>query len=206
VSVDGGTTTRVLSYPSTNNRVSSETTDGSTTRSFTHDGAGNMLDGLPQGAVYATTYNQRNRPAGLTLNGSTVATYLFNSQEQMVSRTRLSPLLPQGTSHYLYDLDGHLIAEAFGATAASAVIVREYLWLEGLPVAVVDGVDTASPATYFVHTDHLARPIRMTDAAKAQVWTATWTPWGTAHDLSGTVLQNRKRPASAALYGCVVYG
>jgi hypothetical protein len=46
----------------------------------------------------------------------------------------------------------------------------------------------------------------MTDAAKAQVWTATWTPWGTAHDLSGTVLQNRKRPASAALYGCVVYG
>jgi RHS repeat-associated protein len=72
--------------------------------------------------------------------------------------------------------------------------VREYIWLEGMPIAVIDGVDTATPVTYYVHTDHLARPIRMTDAAKAQVWTATWTPWGTAHALSGSAIQNLRFP------------
>jgi RHS repeat-associated protein len=54
--------------------------------------------------------------------------------------------------------------------------------------------ESASPVTYYVHTDHLARPIRMTNSAKAEVWTATWTPWGTAHELSGTAIQNLRFP------------
>jgi hypothetical protein len=28
-----------------------------------------------------------------------------------------------------------------------------------LPLAVIDGVNTATPATYQVHTDHLGRPV-----------------------------------------------
>jgi hypothetical protein len=36
-----------------------------------------------------------------------------------------------------------------------------------LPVAVVDNVITATPVLYYVHADHLGRPIAMTNAAKA---------------------------------------
>jgi RHS repeat-associated protein len=193
--VSGTTTARTLAYPSTSNRISSETTNGTTTRIFTYDGAGNALTGLPAGASYALTYNKRNRPAGLKLNGATAATYLFNAGEQLVSRTLLPPLVPQAnTTHYLYDLDGHLIAEASGTSASNAVITREYIWLNDMPIAVVDNVDTASPLTRYVHTDHLLRPIMMTGGAKGTVWSATWTPWGTAQTLSGSAIQNLRFP------------
>ena len=180
--------------PATSNRIASETVNGVAARSFTYDGAGNGLTGLPAGAAYAAVYNKRNRPSGLTLNGSTVATYLFNGLEQMASRTLASPLSPVGVTHYIYDLDGRLIAEATGTTAATAVLTREYLWLEGMPVAVIDGVNTASPVMSFVHTDHLTRPIRLTNAAKAATWTAIWTPWGSAHAVTGTATQNLRFP------------
>ena len=44
------------------------------------------------------------------------------------------------------------------------------------PIAVVDGVNLASPALWYVHVDHLNRPIKMTNAAKASVWDAVWLP------------------------------
>ena len=169
-------------------------TNAVTTRSFTHDAAGNALTGLPVGAAYAAVYNQRSRPAGLTLNGTSVATYVFNGLEQMTSRTLASPLLPVGVTHYIYDLNGHLIAQATGATAATAVLVREYIWLEGMPVMVVDGVNTASPVLSAVHTDHLTRPIRLTSAAKATTWTAQWLPHGGLTATTGTATMNLRFP------------
>jgi hypothetical protein len=45
------------------------------------------------------------------------------------------------------------------------VTQREYTWLNDLPVAVVDAVAT-SPVIYYVHTDHLFRPVAMTDASQ----------------------------------------
>jgi hypothetical protein len=38
-------------------------------------------------------------------------------------------------------------------------------WLNDIPVAVVDAVAT-SPVIYYVHTDHLFRPVAMTDASQ----------------------------------------
>jgi hypothetical protein len=64
--------------------------------------------------------------------------------------------------HYIYDLDGHLIAEADGATGAT---LREYIWLAGndnepvdLPLGLVTGVNTASPVLSLVHADIWAAP------------------------------------------------
>jgi RHS repeat-associated protein len=51
-----------------------------------------------------------------------------------------------------------------------------------------------TPVTYQVHTDHLGRPIRMTDAAKATVWQATWKPWGEAQSITGTAANNLRFP------------
>jgi RHS repeat-associated protein len=61
-----------------------------------------------------------------------------------------------------------------------------------LPLAVVNVA--ATPTIFQVHTDHLGRPIRLTDAAKATVWQATYKPWGAVHATSGTQAQNLRFP------------
>jgi RHS repeat-associated protein len=100
--------------------------------------------------------------------------------------------------HYIYDLDGHLIAEADGATGQT---LREYIWLASndnepvdLPLGLVTGVNTATPVTTLVHADHLGRPIRMTNAARATVWQASYTPFGEPQTISGSIEQNLRFP------------
>ena len=93
-----------------------------------------------------------------------------------------------GTAVTVHDIWGNVIAEL----NASGQTVREYIWLPETeiaptrqartqvdrPIAIIAGVNTASPVTLFVHADHLHRPVRMTNSAKAALWTAIWTPWG----------------------------
>ena len=99
---------------------------------------------------------------------------------------------------------GNVIAE-LNSTGAT---VREYLYLReaeiaptmgsrtqvDVPVAVVDAVNTASPQLYMVHTDHLGRPVRMTDSTKASVWSAEYTPWGALHSVTGAQTLNTRFP------------
>jgi RHS repeat-associated protein len=62
------------------------------------------------------------------------------------------------------------------------------------PIAVISGVNTASPATLFVHVDHLNRPTMMTNSAKASVWAAIWTPWGTPQSITGAETNDARFP------------
>ena len=45
-----------------------------------------------------------------------------------------------------------------------------------------------------VHVDHLNRPVMMTDASKAQVWAATYLPFGGVHPLTGTASLDARLP------------
>jgi RHS repeat-associated protein len=45
-------------------------------------------------------------------------------------------------------------------------------------VAVVDKADTATPALYYVHTDHLGRPARMMAQNWAWLWDVIYAPFG----------------------------
>ena len=227
------TTTRTQYYSPTSNRLDNIWQNGALLQYYSHDGAGNMTSLIRTGESFAYTYNKRNRLASVTRNSAPWGAYVYNALEQLVSRTSNAPSVPAGTFHYIYDLDGHLIAEADAATGAT---LREYLWVsEGtmqrsggplpftnandntsgsgndtlaeamgladndntppdLPLAVIDGVNTATPVTSYIHTDHLGRPTRMTNAAKATVWQATWTPWGEPQSISGSVTQNLRFP------------
>ncbi|MGH6839230.1 MAG: RHS repeat-associated core domain-containing protein [Methylocella sp.] len=60
---------------------------------------------------------------------------------------------------------------------------REYIWLVDLPVAVVDQVATA-PVIYYVHTDHVQRPVAMTNASQNIAWSATYTPFGAVQTIA----------------------
>jgi RHS repeat-associated protein len=203
---------RVASYSTTSNRITGMTQGGAAFRTYTYDGAGNIITDLRPGPeTFTYGYNSRNRLASVTRNSAAYATYVYNAMEQMVSRNSAAVGAPVGTVHYIYDTDGHLIAEADAATGATT---REYIWLPGndmqndtmaesmglaandnvpdLPLAVVNV--SATPVIYQVHTDHLGRPIRMTDAVKATVWAATWKPWGEVQSITGTQSQNLRFP------------
>jgi len=50
------------------------------------------------------------------------------------------------------------------------------------------------PTLYYVHTDHLNRPIRMSNGAKAMVWSAEYQPWGAVQSLSGPLTMDLRFP------------
>lgn len=80
----------------------------------------------------------------------------------------------------MHDLNGNIIAEYDSA----GTVLREYIWLEERPLAVVDHSGT-SPVIYHVHSDHLGRPVVMTDDTKTKVWEANFLPFGGVHSLTG---------------------
>ena len=117
---------RQASYASTSNRLTSITENAAAFRSYTYDGAGNTATETRPGESFAYTYNKRNRLASVTRNSVAYASYGYNALEQMTSRSTSASGGPTGVVHYIYDLDGHLIAEADGASGAT---LRDYLWL-----------------------------------------------------------------------------
>jgi RHS repeat-associated protein len=187
------TTTRLSSYDALSNRITGMTENAAALRSYAYDGAGNIVTDTRPGEVFGFSYNARNRPTSVTRNSVAYASYAYNAFEQLVARETTAPGGPSGTVHYIHDLDGHIIAEADAATGA---VTRDYIWMASndnqptdLPLAVAEGANL-----YHVHTDHLGRPTRMTDAAKASVWQAAYNPHGEAAGLSGTISNNLRFP------------
>jgi RHS repeat-associated protein len=182
------TTTWSYAYPSGSNRLST-VTQGSNVRAFTHDGAGNISADDRAGTTYNYRYNKRGRLDQVSVGTQVKADYTYDGLERMALRATQN-MTPSGTTHYIYDLAGHLIAESTDSGGA----LREYVWLDDLPLAVVADIDTASPNLYFVHADHLDRPIKMTDASKAVVWDALYRPFGEAHSITGSAANNLRFP------------
>jgi RHS repeat-associated protein len=69
----------------------------------------------------------------------------------------------------VHDLAGSRLAEHDG----SGAVIREYIWLDGRPLAVVEGGQT-----FWLHWDHILRPVLATDATGAVVWAARYLPFG----------------------------
>jgi RHS repeat-associated protein len=119
-------------------------------------------------------------------------TYTYDGFERLRVRVvaNQTPASNNGTTHYVWDIFGQIIAEANGATGAT---LRETGSLEGMPLAAVD-VAAVPKTLYAVHVDHLNRPIMLTDSAKASVWSASYEPFGRVRTLTGTVAQNLGLP------------
>jgi RHS repeat-associated protein len=181
--------TDTYNYPGTSNKLATVTQGATTTRAFTHDGAGNVTADDRAGTIYNYRYNQRNRLDRLTIGSTVTADYTYDGLERLAIRTTQN-MTPASTTHYVYDLSGRLIAEA----TATGTTLREYVWLDDLPLALVADVDTMSPNLYFVHADHLDRPLKMTDASQAIVWDAVYRPFGDMHSITGTAANNLRFP------------
>jgi RHS repeat-associated protein len=184
-----GPVTGAYNYPATSNRLATVTQGAATVRSLSYDAAGNITADDRAGTVYGYAYNDRGRLTQSRVNGQLRAIYRYDVFERLNSRQLLN-MTPAGTTHYVQDLAGHLLVEA----TSTGTVQREYIWLDDLPLVVVADVDTATPHLYYVHADHLDRPLRMTDGAKAVVWDAVYEPFGQAVSITGPATLNLRFP------------
>jgi RHS repeat-associated protein len=101
-----------------------------------------------------------------------------------------TPTTNNGTTHYVWDIFGQIIAEANGSSGAT---LRETIYLDSMPLAAIDAA-AVPKKTYAVHVDHLNRPIMLTDATKVNVWWASFEPFGKVRTTGGTLTQNLGLP------------
>ncbi|MDO6591949.1 hypothetical protein DS901_02630 [Loktanella sp. D2R18] len=79
------------------------------------------------------------------------------------------------------DASGNRIAEYdYDESLGTSTLIREYIWADGMVVAVVEG-----GALYFVRTDHIGRPIFATDTLGTKVWEASYLPFGGVQTSTG---------------------
>jgi RHS repeat-associated protein len=176
------------SYPADSNRLASVTDGATAVRSFTYDAAGNITIDNRSGTNNRYFYNDRGRLKQYRLGNTVRANYRYDFFERINWRETLN-MSPTGATHYVQDLAGRLIYEA----TSTGTPLREYVWLDDMPLAVFSDLDT-TPQLYFVHPDHLDRPLRMTDATQAVVWDAVYRPFGEAVSITGTSSLNLRFP------------
>ena len=168
-------------YPATSNQLASVTPSGGTARSFGYDAAGDITTDSASaggsGPALTYEYDAEGRLAQTFQTATPVdgSTYAYDADSRLSQRIVTQTTTPTSTTIlYAYDTNDHIIAEL----NSSGQTLREYIWLNDMPVAVVDNVDT-TPVIYYVQVDHLMRPARMTDASANWVWDVIFTPFGT---------------------------
>ena len=119
----------------------------------------------------------------MDLGGLRQADYRYNALGQQVSRD-----VGGAVTLSVHDLAGNRIAEHDDTGA----VLREYIWLDGRPLAVVEGGQT-----YWLHWDQIGRPAMATDSTGSVVWAASYLPFG-GIDLvwadTGVLTQNLRFP------------
>jgi len=132
----------------------------------TYDANGNTTGNATGGDTLGYGYNDRDRMTIVRRNGQTVASYTYNAVGERVGKAAAA------NQHFAYDEGSQLIGE-YGATS------RSYIWLDSLPVAVVDTAGGASTVSY-VHADGLGAPRAVTDSSGVTVWQWTYqaNPFG----------------------------
>ncbi len=137
---------QVYTYPLTSNRLSGISEAATPVRQFTYDGAGNVISENRLGDIYTYTYNAANRLSSVSLNGVLQAEYKYNALGQQVWRK----LVPSGQIiHSIFDLEGNRIAEYdYDSAAGTSTLLREYIWMDGVPVAVDLSRFSAAPSSH----------------------------------------------------------
>jgi RHS repeat-associated protein len=166
----------VYTYSSTANQVNTVTTGG-TVRSFSYLASGQLSQDVRNASdTYTYTINDNGRNVSAALNGSLVGSYLYNAFEQRVQKTASGV-----ETQYVFDCFGHLIEEA----NSTGVSLKEYIWLDDVPVAIVDNTG-ALPAIFFIHADQLGAPQKITDGSANIVWDGAFDPFGNPVATQGT--------------------
>ena len=153
-----GSPASILTIAPGSNRLSAST--GTPARTYGYDAAGNTTSYT--GASF--TFNQRGRMSTATVSAGTT-NYLYNALGQLIQKSGNG-----GMSLLVYDEAGHLLGEYSNA----GMLIQETIWMENRPVATLRP-NGATIAIYYVHTDHLGTPRKVTGPLNNNlVW--RWDP------------------------------
>ena len=122
-------------------------TTGAIARNYGYDATGNTTSE----GTRAYTFNPQGRLSQATV-GSNSTSYIYNALGQLIEKSGSA-----GTTLLVYDEAGHLLGEYTG----SGTVIQETVWMGDIPVATLQPSGT-SIATYYVHTDHLGTPRKIT--------------------------------------------
>ena len=121
---------------------------GALARTYSYDAAGHTLgDG-----ARTFTYDDTGRMATSTAAGVTTS-YLYNGLGERVKKSNTGV-----TRYFAYDEAGHLLGEY----DSSGDLVQETVWLGDIPVATLVPDGQGGVDVYYIHTDHLNTPRRIT--------------------------------------------
>ena len=182
------TGTNTYNYPSGSNQLASIVNGASTIRSFGYDASGDINSDANASFTWTYGYDVEGRLSSATAGTTSKGVYTYDALWRLAKRV-VTNTTPSGETHFIHNLQDHIIAE----TDSTGATTREYIWLGDLPVAVVDDVDT-TPVIYFVHTDHLYRPVAMTDGTASVVWSALYKPFGEVQSITGTPVLDMRFP------------
>ncbi|WP_304440885.1 RHS repeat domain-containing protein, partial [Rhizobacter sp. Root16D2] len=174
----------------TSNRLSSITNPA---RSFGYDNAGNTTS---DSAAYTATYGLNGSIASITKVGVT------GSYDYDASRRRIRKVTSGEVVVFVYDLEGQLLGE-YDQTGQA---IREYVWLDNIPVAMFmpDPANASGPPLIaYIHADHLNAPRVVVDTSNRVRWHWLAEPFGTtapANNPSGLGIftQNLRFPGQYA--------
>lgn len=182
VNVFGGwTADNQANYAPAANHMTGIEQNGNPVRSFTYDATGNVETDTVLGVTTEYRYNHEGRMYAVERGGDRLGEYYYNVFGQLVLRI-VTNAVPSGWTMYFYDQEGHLIAEYDGI---SGDLLREYVWLGDTPIAVIEAGVT--PTIHYIHTDHIGRPIALSDAGGSFVNESTWVVFGNAWSVTGAV-------------------
>ena len=156
-----GLATGTYSYnPNTHQLIAT----GNAARSVDADGNTTAISAA--GSTYGFGYNDRNRMTVAQLGGSTVGSYTYNAFNERIQKVANS-----ATERYDYNEGMQLLGE-YGATN------RDYIWMDGIPVANVDTSGAASTLAY-VTADQLGTPRAIADGSGNTEWQNAYqgNPW-----------------------------
>jgi len=130
--------------------------------------------------ITSLSYNQDGRLASVNAGAGVLASYIYDGFGQRLIKS----VSGSWGEIYQYGQDGALLEE----TDASGVAQADYIYLNGRPIAVLNG-----STLYFLHDDRLGTPQLATDSNQAVQWQASYDAFGQA-SVSGTVTQNLRLP------------
>jgi RHS repeat-associated protein len=126
------------------------------------------------------------------LGAASATTYLYNALGQRVKKSGGAAT----TTVFMYDEAGHLVGE-YTISSGTAVRVQETVWLGDIPIATLRTNGT-NVDVFYVHTDQLNTPRKVTSNASTPVLRWKWDPTpfgeGTPSEPAGAFKYNLRFP------------
>ena len=122
----------------------------------------------PNGLLVGLGYDDRNLLTTVTNAGASIASYQYNGLGYRVWRTITSPSAGQMAAVYDPEGTGNLYGEYF------ATDYREYVYLNGIPVASATDAGKGTPIISYLHADHLGTVRGVTDTSANVDYSWPW--------------------------------